>query len=100
MRRPPPMPPQAPRDNPRAGTQAAGYGTLAIRIQPADAEVMIDGEKWRGPAAQDRLVIDVAEGPHTVEISKAGYRTYVTEVQIRRGETSPLNVSLRSQEER
>ena len=99
MRRPPPMPPQAPRD-PRSGTQAAGYGTLAIRVQPADAEVTIDGEKWRGPDAQDRLVIDVAEGPHTVQISKSGYRTYVTEVQIRRGETSPLNVSLRSQEER
>ena len=99
MRRPPPMPPQPPRD-PRSGTQAAGYGTLAIRVQPADAEVTIDGEKWRGPDAQDRLVIDVAEGPHTVQISKSGYRTYVTEVLIRRGETSPLNVSLRSQEER
>jgi len=99
MRRPPPMPPQAPRD-PRSGTQAAGYGTLAIRVQPADAEVTIDGEKWHGPEAQDRLVIDVAEGPHTIQISKSGYRTYVTEVQIRRGETSPLNVSLRTQEER
>src|SRR5947207_10008040 len=31
---PRPMPPQAPRD-PRSGTQAAGYGTLAIRVQPA-----------------------------------------------------------------
>ena len=90
------MPPQAP----RGGTQAAGYGTLAIRVQPADAEVMIDGEKWRGPDAQDRLVVDLAEGSHTVQISKAGYRTYITEVQVRRGETSPLNVSLRSQDER
>ena len=94
------MPPQAPRDNPRGGTQAAGYGTLAIQVQPADAEVMIDGEKWRRPDAQDRLVIDLAEGSHTVQISKAGYRTYITDVQVRRGETSPLNVSLRSQDER
>jgi hypothetical protein len=69
-------------------------------VQPTDAEVLIDGEKWRGPDAQDRLVIDVAEGSHTVQISKAGYRTYVTDVQIRRGETSPLNVSLRTQDER
>ena len=89
------MPPQAP----RAGTPAAGYGTLAIRVQPADAEVLIDGEKWRGPDTQDRLIVDVAEGPHTVQISKPGYRTYITDVQIRRGETSPLNVSLRSQDE-
>jgi len=98
-RRPQPMPPPPPRDNPRGGTQAAGYGTLAIRVQPSDAEVMIDGEKWRGPDAQDRLIVDVAEGSHTVQISKAGYRTFVTDVQVRRGETSPLNVSLRTQEE-
>jgi hypothetical protein len=96
---PQPMPPQAPRENPRGGTQAAGYGTLAIRVQPEDADVMIDGEKWRGPAGQDRLTVEVAEGSHTVQISKSGYRTYVTDVQVRRGETSPLNVSLRSQDE-
>jgi hypothetical protein len=100
-RLPPPqsMPPQGPRENPRGGTQAAGYGTLAIRVQPEDADVMIDGEKWRGPAGQDRLTVEVAEGSHTVQISKSGYRTYVTDVQVRRGETSPLNVSLRSQNE-
>jgi len=46
------------------------------------------------------VVVDVAEGSHTVQISKAGYRTYITDVQVRRGETSPLNVSLRSQEQR
>jgi PEGA domain len=98
-RRPPlPSPPQ-PRE-PRGGTQASGYGTLAIRVQPADAEVLIDGEKWRGPATEDRqLVVEVSEGSHTVQISKAGYRTYVTDVQVRRGETSPLNVSLRTQDE-
>jgi hypothetical protein len=98
---PPPqsLPPQAPRENPRGGTQAAGYGTLAIRVQPGDADVMIDGEKWRGPEAQDRLLVDVAEGSHTVQISKSGYRSYVTEVQVRRGETSPLNVSLRTQDQ-
>src|SRR5437867_507766 len=97
VRRPQPMPP---RDNPRGGAPAAGYGTLAIRVQPSDAEILIDGEKWRGPDAQDRLVVDVSEGPHTVQISKAGYRTYVTDIQVRRGETSPLNVSLRTQDER
>jgi PEGA domain-containing protein len=42
----------------------------------------------------------VAEGPHTVEIRKAGYRPFVTQVQVRRGESTPLNVSLRAQEER
>jgi hypothetical protein len=78
----------------------SAYGSLAIRVQPADAEILIDGEPWRAPDAQDRLVVEVAEGPHTIEIRKPGYRTYVTQVQVRRGDTMPVNVSLRSQEER
>ena len=86
--------PDAPRDNPGS----AAYGTLAIKVQPGDAEVSIDGENWRGPGGQDRLTVEVAEGSHTVEIRKAGYRTYVTQVDVRRGETTPLNVSLRGEQ--
>jgi hypothetical protein len=98
-RRPPPPPQGGSPANPpsRRGQTSSDYGTLTIRVQPADAEVSIDGANWRGPAAQDRLVIEIAEGSHTVEIRKPGFRTYVTQVEIRRGETSPLNVSLREQ---
>ena len=92
-RRLPPPPP-----NPR-GVDASAYGTLSIRVQLADADVVVDGEKWQAPQGQDRLAIEVPEGRHTVEISKAGYRSYVTDIDVRRGETTPLNVSLRSQEE-
>jgi hypothetical protein len=70
---------------------------LSVRVQPLDAEVSIDGEAWRGPGGTDRLVIEMAEGSHTVEIRKAGFRTYVTQVEIRRGETAQLNVSLRNE---
>ena len=99
-RMPPPQAPYPP-DGPRGGGQpSSSYGTLAIRVQPGDAEVVIDGEIWHGPDSQDRLIVDVAEGRHTVEIRKTGYRTYVTEAQVRRGESTPLNVSLRSQNER
>ena len=104
--------PPAPRTPPRArapqderrppdprGPVNAASGTLAIRVQPEGAEVVIDGEPWRGPQGQERLFVDVAEGRHTIEIRKAGYRTYVTDVDIRRGETTPLNVSLRSQDQ-
>ncbi len=44
------------------------------------------------------LVVDIAEGSHTIEIRKAGYRTYVTQVDIRRGQTTPINVSLRGEQ--
>jgi PEGA domain-containing protein len=97
-RRLPPPPAQPP--GPARSPEASDYGTLAIRVQPADADVVIDGEKWHGPESQDRLIVDVAEGRHTVEIQKAGYRTYVTEVQVRRGDTTTLNVSMRTQNER
>lgn len=92
---PPPqnMPPQPPPGN----AQATEYGTLAIGVQPGGAEILVDGEPWRGAEGQDRLVIDVAEGQHSVEIRKPGYRTYVTGVEVRRGQTTPLNVSLRAQ---
>jgi hypothetical protein len=43
------------------------------------------------------VVVEVAEGSHTIEIRKSGYRTYVTQVDIHHGQTTPLNVSLRSQ---
>jgi hypothetical protein len=36
----------------------------------------------------------LSEGSHHVEVRKSGYRTYSSEVQVRRGETVPLNVSL------
>jgi hypothetical protein len=95
------QPPDDPRGNPdapRGGQRNAAYGTLAIKVQPGDAEVSIDGENWRGPGSQDRLTIEVAEGSHTVEIRKSGYRTYVTQVDVRRGQTTPLNVSLRGEQ--
>jgi len=103
MRRMPPPPPDDPRDPdaprapepPRGRAGNAAYGTLAIKVQPGDAEVSIDGEPWRGPGGQDRLTVDVPEGSHTVEIRKAGFRTYVTQIDVRRGQTTPLNVSLR-----
>jgi hypothetical protein len=107
---PPPMPPQdQPQpmpDDPRGGVEAqrggprnAAFGTLAVKVQPADAEISIDGEAWRGPGGQDRLTVEVPEGSHTVEIRKSGYRTYVTQIDVRRGQTTPLNVSLRGEQQ-
>jgi hypothetical protein len=85
-----------PQDAPRPG-QTSVYGTLSVRVQPGDAEVSIDGEQWHGANQGDRVVVEVAEGSHTIEIRKSGYRTYVTQVDIHHGQTTPLNVSLRSQ---
>ncbi len=52
------------------------FGTLAIRVQPAGAEIRIDGERWDTPAGEDRLTVDLAEGTHHVEITQEGHKPY------------------------
>ena len=71
-------------------------GTLALRVQPVDATVLVDGETWRGPQTQDRLVIQLAEGAHHVRIEKPGFQAFAVEVDVRAGETTSFNVSLLS----
>src|SRR5581483_7828141 len=60
----PPPTTQPPTGAPGQTHNAEGYGTISIRVQPADADVLIDGEPWRGPSDRDRLMVDVAEGRH------------------------------------
>ena len=76
------------------GGQQDDFGTLAMRVQPADAEILIDGERWDGADAESRLSVQLADGPHRVEIRREGYRPYTANVRIRRGQTETLNVSL------
>jgi hypothetical protein len=76
------------------GTQSrSGYGTLAIRVSPRDAVVLIDGEKWEGQPGE-RLVIELSDGTHRIEVQKSGFTTYSTDVRVRSGQTTTLNVSL------
>lgn len=77
---------------------SSNFGTLAIRVQPPGADVLIDGERWQGPDGQRRLVVEVAEGSHKVEIRKDGYENFTADVTVRRGEVTPLNVSLPARE--
>lgn len=90
----PPPPPSAPSPGlPPVGESATG--TIAIRVEPADADVLIDGQGWPVSSGDD-AVVDVAEGRHTVQIRKTGYVGYLTEVQVRRNETTTLNVTLKT----
>jgi len=95
--RPTPPPPPADEGETRApvARAAAGFGTLAIRVQPADAIVLIDGERWQS-SGLDRLVVAVPEGPHRIEIRKEGFDTYSSEITMAQGQTLPLNVSLQA----
>jgi hypothetical protein len=77
------------------GTDAnVSFGAIAVRVQPADADVWIDGERWDGPTADEALVLQIAPGPHRVEVRKDGYRGYAAQIDVRAGQTAPINVSL------
>ena len=97
---PPQNPPQGPPARRPAPVEQGGakqgqaFGSLVVRVQPSGAEVLVDGERWQGPEGSERLVIQVSEGSHRIEVRKEGFVPFSTTVQVRRGETSPLNVSL------
>jgi hypothetical protein len=95
--RPPERQPAPDNQSPQAGPPASTLGTLSLLVQPAGADVTIDRESWKGPERDERLIVQLSAGPHVIEIRKSGYRTYTTEVEVRSGETLPLNVSLTRQ---
>lgn len=89
-----PEPAEAP-PAPPAPSQDMRGGSILLRVQPAGTDVTIDGEHWDGPAsANDRLVIQVSEGRHRVEVRKDGYVPFSSEIDVQRGQSLPLNVSL------
>jgi hypothetical protein len=94
---PPQRAPRGVQDLPRTPAPAstdARFGSVSIRVQPGDADITIDGERWTGPAGQDRLVVQLAEGRHRVDVQKDGFEKYSGEITVRRGETVTLNISL------
>ena len=73
---------------------AQEFGTLSIQTRPAGAEIFIDGEHWTGSGETGPLQVQLAPGSHRIEVRAPGRQTYVSDVTIRAGETTPLNVSL------
>ena len=87
-------------ENPASAGEPRGpSGTLAIRVQPDDAEVVIDGEPW-ARSGGERLVVALAPGVHRLEVRKSGHETYVGLVRIRPGVATTLNVALATVETR
>jgi hypothetical protein len=82
---------------PAAGSPAADprtVGTVVVRVQPVDAEIFVDGERWMTPEGQDRLVVQLPEGRHRIEVRKAGFAPFAGDVDVPRGETITVNDSL------
>ena len=91
--------PQGTRDRPlrdQAGRDQPGAdqpGAVTIRVQPGDASILIDGQRWDGNG-DERVTVQLAPGSHTIEVRKPGYRGYLTEVRVEPGRTLPVNIAL------
>jgi PEGA domain len=85
---------EGPDEQPDPGARDTQFGTIAVRFQPTDAEVLIDGEPWQGADSEHRLFVNLPAGSHRVEVRKAGYQPFSTDVDVRPGERTTVNVSL------
>jgi hypothetical protein len=78
------------------GDDRGEFGTLSLRVMPADATILIDGQAWDRPRDDERFSIELVAGPHQVEVRKAGYATYVRTIDVPRGRAIVWNVALTS----
>lgn len=95
---PPPASPQGPGAPggwpPQTAPPQDAFGTLSIRVQPADATLFVDGEEWSAPEGDGPILIELPDGNHEVEVRREGLASYRRVVQVRAGRTVTLNVSL------
>jgi hypothetical protein len=83
----PPSPP------PMERTSAITYGMLSLRVQPSNADVRIDGERWSSSDGE-HFALQLSTGAHRIDVSKSGCETFSTEIEVRYDDTTKLNVSL------
>jgi hypothetical protein len=70
------------------------FGILTLRVEPTDAEVMVDGENWLMTGSRTELVMHVPAGPHVLEVRKEGYQPFKTEIDLAEGSRTGLTVRL------
>ena len=73
---------------------ATEFGVLALRTQPRDAALWVNGEAWDLPEEDERLLLHLPAGHYEIQLARPGYDTFTTQVDIFPGETTALNVHL------
>jgi hypothetical protein len=74
-------------------TPEGRVGSVDLFVQPPDAEVIIDGQTWVS-SERGHLVVQLPAGRHRIEVRRPGYRPFAREIDVREGESKPLNVML------
>jgi hypothetical protein len=73
---------------------ASPFGILAIWVDPADAQVVVDGELWQGAPGRTEYIIHLPTGWHQLEVRREGLQTFRTGIELSEGVTTRLNVRL------
>jgi len=79
---------------PAAAQPGSDLGTLAVTVRPTIADVFIDGNRWVSSDPSAPLEVRLAPGRHSIDVRARGYQRFSTIVEVRPGESTPLNVSL------
>jgi len=79
---------------PAAAQPGSDLGTLAVTVRPAIADVFIDGNRWVASDPSAPLEVRLAPGRHSIDVRARGYQRFSTIVEVRPGESTPVNVSL------
>jgi hypothetical protein len=72
--------------------QAADAAWLILQVQPEGASVYVDGQ-FRG-TARSLGRLEMAPGPHRVEILHPGLRNFERDVELEAGESETIEVEL------
>jgi hypothetical protein len=89
----PPPPPPAGRDGEGRAGEADGFGTLVLQVQPREAQVSIDGQRWLSSGDGD-FEIQLPAGRHRIEVELDGFQRFTSEVEVRDDGPTPVNISL------
>jgi hypothetical protein len=72
---------------------AEGFGTLVLHVQPREAEVSIDGQRWL-TSGDGEFEVQLPAGRHRIEVELQGFQRFSSEVDVRDDAPTPVNVSL------
>jgi hypothetical protein len=92
-----PAPQAAPEPAPPARTATAStsrFTVLSFTVEPDGATLLIDGQQHEGPRGNERVLVQVAEGHHVIEVQRRGYATHRREIDVKAGDTVPIAVVL------
>lgn len=70
------------------------FGVLRLHVQPAEGMIQIDGEPWGTLGGMEVMSIHLPAGTHRIELLRGDTSVFGTDVEIGRGETTPLNILL------